>query len=274
MDSYGAAGGGLIAGGLAYAALFALVPAVLLVVGVAGIFISDPATRASLVDTISSVLPPLRDVATTVLDEASRDAGPVSVLGVIALLWGASRFVVAFQDATALVMGGVRRRSILRSNVGAFVAVLLFVLAILASTIVAGLLAFLEAGESVGILGVLDLGVSIALGVMPIVGAIVAVAIAYRIVPIPGPSWRSLILPAVVVGLLLTILARVFIFLSPRLIGAAALLGTLASVFAALAWLALSFQALLIGAAWTADRESTHLRGEASAVPREDPPPA
>ena len=45
-----------------------------------------------------------------------------------------------------------------------------------------------------------------------------------------------------------------FAFLAPRLIGAAALLGTLATVFAALAWLALSFQALLLGAAWVRDR--------------------
>jgi uncharacterized BrkB/YihY/UPF0761 family membrane protein len=52
----------------------------------------------------------------------------------------------------------------------------------------------------------------------------------------------------------LTVVARLFVFLAPRLIGAAALLGTLATAFAALAWLALSFQAILLGAAWVRDR--------------------
>jgi uncharacterized BrkB/YihY/UPF0761 family membrane protein len=45
------------------------------------------------------------------------------------------------------------------------------------------------------------------------------------------------------------------VFIAPRLIGAAAVLGTVAAVFATLAWLGLSFQALLLGAAWVAERE-------------------
>lgn len=216
--------------------------------------INDPAARARVVDTIAGVMPPVRDLIDSVLTEADKEAAPVSILGLAALLWGASRFVVAFQDAMARVMGGTRRRSVFRSNLSALLAVVLLVGTILASTVVAGLTAFLEAGETVGIVAVLDQGLSLALGLLPIAIAIVAVGIAYRVVPIPGPSWRSLAVPAIVVGLALTVLARTFIFLAPRLIGAAALLGTVASLFAALAWLALSFQALLIGAAWVAER--------------------
>jgi membrane protein len=241
------------------------VPAVLLVAGVAGVFITDPATRASVVDTVSGVFPPLRELATSVLDEASRESAPVSILGLVTLLWGASRFAVAFQDAIARVTGGTRRRSFLRSNAGAFGAVLLLVLAILASTILAGLSAFLDAGQSIGIVAVLDRGVGLALGILPILAAIVAVAVVYRFVPVFRPGWRSVLVPAVVVGLVLTGLARVFVFISPRLIGAAALLGTLASVFAALAWLSLSFQALLIGAAWMAERNAAEEADEPGA---------
>ena len=265
LDRYALAGGGLLAGGLAFAALFAIVPALLLVAGVAGVVIQDPEARGRVVNTIAGVMPPVRELADTVLAEADRAAAPVSLIGLAALLWGASRFVVAFQDAMARIMGGTRRRSLLRSNLAALLAVILLVGAILASTIVAGVLAFLEAGQSVGIVAVLGLGLSLALGLLPIVVAIGAVAIAYRVVPLPGPSWRSLALPALVVGLVLTLLARTFIFLAPRLIGAVALLGTLASLFAALAWLALSFQALLIGAAWTAEREADRL-GDAPGV--------
>jgi membrane protein len=269
LDRYSQAGGGLLAGGLAYAALFAIVPALLLIAGVAGIVIVDPAGRASIVDTISGVMPPVRDLVNTVLAEADRDAAPVSLLGVGLLLWGASRFVVAFQDAMAIIMGGARRRSLLRSNLGALLAVIFLVGAILVSTVVAGLSAFLDAGESAGIVAVIDQGLSLALGLMPIVVAIVAVCVAYRVVPLPGPSWRALLIPAFVVGVVLTMLARVFIFVAPRLIGAAALLGTLASIFAALAWLALSFQAVLIGAAWVADREAL----ARAARSREEPAP-
>jgi len=256
LDRYSAASGGLLAGGLAYAALFAIVPGVFLAAGIAGIVVQDPATRAGIVDTIAGVVPPLRDVATVVLGEASRTAAPVSVLGFVVLLWGASRFVVAFQEAIQRVMGGNRRRSLVRQNIAAFGAVLLVIAAIVAATVVAGVAAFLDAGESVGIVALVDTGIALLLGILPVFATLGAVALVYRLVPLPKASWRAVGAPAIAAGLALTIFARVFVFVAPRLIGAAALLGTLASVFAALAWLSLSFQALLLGAAWTADREA------------------
>ena len=65
------------------------------------------------------------------------------------------------------------------------------------------------------------------------------------------------LVPGLAIGLVLSGLARVFIYVAPRLIGAAAFLGTLATVFAALAWLGLSFQAILFGAAWVRERATS-----------------
>lgn len=254
FDRYNAAGGGLLAGGLAYAALFAIVPAVLLVTGVVGLVASDAAERSRIVQTIVSVLPPLRDLVDTVLTEASGRAGTVSILGAVALIWGTSRFVVAFEDAIARVMAGDRRRGLLASNLAALGAVVLMVVAIIASSLLAGLVAFMEQAQSLGVLPVLGAALSLLLGGLPVVATMVATVLVYRIVPVPAPRWQAVVVPGIAVGLALTILARAFAFIAPRLIGAAALLGTLATVFLALAWLALSFQALLIGAAWVRDR--------------------
>ena len=256
LDRYGNASGGLLAGGLAYAALFAIVPAIFLAMGLVGTLVHDAATREAIVDTIAGVLPPLRDVATVVLGEASVDAAPVSILGLVALLWGASRFAVAFQDAVGRVTGGDRRRSLLRRNLAALSAVLLVIGAIVAGTVAAGLAAFLDAGAALGLVAIVDAGVSLVFQVLPILATFGAVALVYRLVPLPAPRWQSIAIPAITAGVALTVLARLFVFLAPRLIGAAALLGTLASVFAALAWLSLSFQAILLGAAWIAEREA------------------
>jgi membrane protein len=254
LDRYGAAGGGLLAGGLAYAALFAIVPGVLLLAGVTGIVVADPSERARVVEVIVGVLPPLRDLIQAVLDEAAREAAPVSILGAILLLWGTSRFAVAFDGAIARVMGGTHSRGLLAQNIGALAAVALMIGAILLSTVLSGFLAFLEAGVAAGTLPILGIGLAIGLGLLPVLATIGATILVYRIVPTPSPPWRSIIVPGITVGLALTVVARLFAFLAPRLIGAAALLGTLATAFAALAWLALSFQALLLGAAWVRDR--------------------
>jgi membrane protein len=253
LDRFGAAGGGLLAGGLAYAALFAIVPGVLLLAGIVGLFVAEPAERAKFIDVVVGVLPPLRDVIEAVLNEAARTAAPVSVIGAVVLVWGTSRFAVAFQDAIARVMGGDRRRGFLAQNLGAVGAVVLMVAAIVASTLLSGVLAFLEAGEDAGF-GVVGAAIALALGALPVLVTVAAMILVYRIVPTSAPPWRAVIVPGIAAGLALTVVARLFAFVAPRLIGAAALVGTLATAFAALAWLALSFQAILIGAAWVRDR--------------------
>lgn len=255
LDRYGAAGGGLLAGGLAYSALFAIVPAVVLVAGVAGLVYADPAARAQAVAVMAGVLPPLRSVIEAVLEEVSKSAGSVSILGAIALLWGTSRFVVSFEDAIGRVMGGNRTRGVLAQNLGGLVAVVLMVAAIPASALLTGVADFLAAGQQVGVLQAVGAALSLALQGLPIIATIGATILVYRIVPRPAPGWRATLLPGLTVGIVLTIIARLFVFLAPRLIGTAALIGTLAAVFAALAWLSLSFQAILIGAAWVSERD-------------------
>ena len=51
------------------------------------------------------------------------------------------------------------------------------------------------------------------------------------------------------------LLTQAFTFLAPRLVGVAALAGSLATAFIALAWMSFLFQALLYGAAWVKVRE-------------------
>jgi len=230
------------------------------------VLFQDSAARAALVNTVSEVLPPLRGLVDIVVTDAVRDSTSVSIIGLAALIWGASRFVVAFQEAIARVMGSNRRRGLLVENLGAFVAVLLLIGALLASTAFAGVAAFLQAGRDIGVFAVIGEALSLALGFLPPVAAIAAMALVYRFVPAQAPSWSAAGWPAIAVGIALTVLARVFVFAAPRLIGSAALLGTLATAFAALAWLALSFQAVLLGAAWVRDRADRVLPSGAAPV--------
>ena len=101
--------------------------------------------------------------------------------------------------------------------------------------------------------GVLDL-----VGSPPFIGLIacLAVIVAYRKLPPRAPTWRALVIPAVIVGAILAILGQAFSLLVPWLVGVADLAGSLASGFVALAWLSLSFQALLLGAAWVRVRDA------------------
>lgn len=266
LARYDAAGGALLAGGLAYMALFALVPLTILVAGILGLIVADAAERAAVVDTIANVLPPLRGIVRLVLDEAAGAAGAISLVGGVALLWGASRFVVAFEGAMGQIFGGTRRRGFVVRNAGAIAAVLGLIGATVLGAILTGVSSFLDAAQAAGV-PVVQFMNDVGFALVPLLAAGLSIALVYRFVPVLAPGWRSILPPAVVVAVALDVLARAFVFLAPRLIGAAATIGALASAFVALAWLSLSFQALLLGAAWVRQRDAEWGVGEEA--PRE-----
>ena len=99
-----------------------------------------------------------------------------------------------------------------------------------------------------------DVGRILSLVFFPAVTAVVivmAVGIVYRIVPNTKVPMKVLYLPAIVAGLALSGLAELLVYIAPLLAGALSVFGGVAIIFAALAWLHLAFEVLLIGASWT-----------------------
>lgn len=267
LARYDAAGGSLLAGGLAYSALFAIVPLALVTAGLTGLLVADPDTRAQVVDAIAGVLPPLRGLMDVVLGEAARSAAAISIFGAATLIWGGSRFILAFETALSRVAGGPRSRGVVHRNVIGLVTAILLVVTVILGALLAGLAAILDEAVAGNEILALSLVTRLTLALLPIAIAIAAMALIYRFVPESRPSWRATWIPAMTIAVILTILMRVFVFLAPRLIGAASTIGTLATAFAALAWLSLTFQAILIGAAWTGQRHEGIGRESSQADP-------
>ena len=251
---YASAGGGLLASGLAYTALFAIVPAIVLAIGVAGVLLGAGADRASFIDMAGRAFPPLLELLGPVTLELENLSASITILGLLGFAWGASRFTIALEAALALVFGGGIRRGALQTQLLAFASVGLLVAAVVAFPILAGLASIVE-GATAGPAGrIFSPILSIALGLAgPAVG-VLGLAAVYRYVPPSGPAWADVLIPAAVVGLALALATRLFVIIAPQLVGGAAVFGSLATVFIALAWFGATFQALLLGAAWVGDR--------------------
>lgn len=249
LDGYAAVGGGLLSSGLAYSALFALVPGILLILGVSGAVLGESRLHDRFVESVVEVVPPLRSMLEPAMDELTSRAGSITTLGIIGLAWGASRFYTSFEEALGRVFGGASRRGFVRRTVLGIMSVVALGAVFFLVTILAAVRAFVTAAESTG-----GRPLVAALGILIDVAGPIATALAiagiYRLVPPRRPQWRAVALPSIVVSAALVVVARAFVFLAPRLIGAAAVLGTVATVFAALAWLSITFQAILVGAAW------------------------
>jgi YihY family inner membrane protein len=255
LDTYGRAAGGLLANGLAFSSMFAAIPTLLLVLGLAGIVANDPAVRDALSQALINAFPPIADLVEAALDALSKGAVAASLVGVIGLVWTVSQLYGALDVAFARIYAGIPERDIVRRTARGFLVVALLAVAIISLVVLATFAAAVDTSALGGIPFLSS--VTSLVGSLPfMVGlAIVATLIVYHELPPRPPSWRSALVPAIVVGAAIVLLTQVFAFLVPRLVGVAALAGSLASAFVALAWLSFSFQALLYGAAWVRVRE-------------------
>lgn len=254
LRRYADAGGGLLAGGLTYGALFALLPSLLLISGVLGLIIDDPERRRAIVAGIGESLPPLRGLVEASLESMTTGAVGFGTIGLIGFAWGSSRFYGSLDDAFARIFTDAPKRGLVARTIRGIASVVLLVSVFILGLALTGIGSFLAA-ETAGRLGADTRTLwGIATPLLTTVVFVAAIAAIYRLVPARHVPWRSLLLPAVVVGVLLAALTQLFSFIAPRLIGTAAIYGTFIAIFAAMVWLSTAFQLLLIGAAWVRER--------------------
>lgn len=253
FDAYDLGGGGLVAAGLAYTSLLALLPGMLLGVSILGFLVRDPADQERIVAFIGQALPPLEDIARAAFQQVSAGAVPTGVIAIAGLLWGASRFYANLDTAFSHIFRGAPRRNpvvqTVRGVILVGILVILPVLLLAVGSVATWLTQFAPEGVDLPQAGGALLSLISPVG--SLVAFTVTVALCYRFVPSERVAWRSLALPAVLVGLVLAVFTQIYAFIAPRLIGWAALYGTFVALFALLAWLSIGFNVLLIGAAWT-----------------------
>lgn len=259
LNTYSGAGGGLIAGGLAYTSLLALLPGLLLLVSAVGFWVTDPAQRELIVGAIARAVPPLEEVARIAFEQVSRGAVPSGIVGIIGLLWGSSRFYSAIDNAFSRIFHSAPRRNELERTVRGVLLTLIVVamplLALVLGSVVNWLLDLAPGG--VEIRGAARAVWQVATPAGSVVAFVGGTILIYRFVPGEAPPMRALLPPAVLVGLILAAFAQVFTWIGPRLAGVAAIYGTFVALFALLAWLSISLNLLLLGASWTRVRWRT-----------------
>jgi len=263
LDVYGRAPGGLLANGLAFAALFAAFPIVLLVLGVAGLAVDDPEAQSALAEALKRLFPPLAEFVDQALATLTTGATAASILGLIGVIWAVSQFYVTLDRAFSRIFADRIERDAMRRTVRGFVWVVLLIVGVV-GLIVAGVLTTAVGSLFPDAPGLVR-GVRDTLGGWPMLFAlgVAVIAVVYRTVPPTGPSWQAIWLPALIVGVAIVALSQLFLTLAPVLVNAAALAGSLATAFIALAWLSFTFQALLLGAAWVRVRDEARSAGPA-----------
>lgn len=251
LDAYDAAGGGLLASGLAFNSLFAILPAILLIIAIVGVFLGDSDRVAAMAASLSVSFPPLAGFFKEALAGFTGGAVAFSIVGVVALVWGASRFYQSLDDAMARIFESERRRDPLQRGLRGVVSVLLLAAVVGGVIAISRLATSLDAAGLPGVaLGAELLSSAIGAGLASIVLFSVGIAIIYRIVPTNQPAWRMIGRPALVVGAFAATFTATFSVITPQLVGSLQVYGAFVAVFAAMIWLSFISQVLLVGAAW------------------------
>ena len=111
FDTYDQAGGGLVAGGLANSALFALLPGLLLVLSVFGLVVTDPADPGAARRRDLDRHPAARGLRGD-RPEAGLGRGRAGgIIAVIGLVWASSRFYSALDYAIARIFRQAKTRN-------------------------------------------------------------------------------------------------------------------------------------------------------------------
>ena len=100
------AGAPLFASALAFSTVFAIVPVVLLMSGVLGWFVDDPAQRSALLNQLVAYVPPLADLFRASLEGVVAARGALSIVGIVGLIWGASAFYGALDEVMRRLFQG------------------------------------------------------------------------------------------------------------------------------------------------------------------------
>lgn len=266
LTVYGQAPGGLLANGLAFTALFAIVPIALVTLGVAGLLVDDPTVQDQLATALGSLFPPLADLIDRALESLSAGAAITSIVGIAGLLWTVSQFYVTLDVAFSRIFTDSPERDIVQRTARGFLWVAGLVGLVVSLIIAGSLAAAAEALLPTSSTALQAFGrVASSPPVVVGVGVLVTLVI-YRVVPNRTPSVRAVVLPAVVAGIAIIVLSQLFLFAAPRIVGAAAVAGSLATAFIALAWLSFTFQILLLGAAWARVRDDGERGAPTSAL--------
>ena len=261
----------LMAGGVTFYAMLALVPALIAAVTLWGLF-SDPAQVEQQINSFASQLPAgasemLTTQVTNIASTSSTTLGWTLVVSLLAALWSASSGTKGLMNAVNAAYDEPDTRGFLKER---GIAIALTVGAVFFGLVLIGLIAVVPA-----VLGVVGLGTAaeyaITWGRWPLLAlALVAgLAVIYRFAPDREDARWSWLTPGAVTAVVLWLVASAgFAFYVNSYGSYNATYGTMAGAIVLMLWLFLSAFAILVGAELNAETERQTRRDTTTGPPQ------
>ena len=175
---YRDAGGALIVGGLAYAALFALIPTLVLAIALLNVLIEDPQLRADAVDLLAEAFPAAESLVRPAVESATGYAGLGAVVALATFAWGASGLYLSLTRAMERFFPGEPVSGVVARVLG-MLLVALIIAGALAALVVSGVVTVIARALAIDVVwlhGVVG-------GLLTLAGATALTYGTYRLLP-------------------------------------------------------------------------------------------
>jgi YegS/Rv2252/BmrU family lipid kinase len=253
VQSFGAAHAPQAAAALAYYTFFSLFPLLLVLVAGMSFLLAGARAQQEAINFIQQALPISQDLVRQNVERVLSLRGPVSIVGLVSLLWSATSVFNTITHHVNRAWEGAEARSFIARRLvalGMVVALFVLLLLSLASTTIINLLPSLEIpiiGESLSIYNTVlwTLGARL----VPWLFTLVMFLALYRWVPNTDVHWRAALLGAVVAGVAWELAKSGFAwYVRSGMVEYELVYGSLGAVVALLFWVYLSGLIMLFGA--------------------------
>ncbi len=256
-----------LAAAIAYWSFFSIFPLVIAILSVAGYFLGSSEAQVRVYRLVTDSLPGSADFVQGLVTDVVEHRGTLGLVGLLGLLWTASKGFGAVTRAVNRAVGAKRSHPFFLSK-----------LRHLLVTAVCSALLLISLGTTTAVEVVLRPSMLEPLGLdLPLLSrfqgtvtnlllAVLLFAVVYKITPYVRASWGQVLPGALLAALLFEVLKACFVVYLERGTDLEALYGSLSSIIVLLLWLYLSAWVLILGAEFNIVRFQARSKRASEAV--------
>lgn len=244
-----------LAAALAYYAVFSLFPILMLLVAGLSFFFESSEAQAKVVASLTNYLPGFGDLVQSAVGQAVRARGAVTIIGLVTLLWPASKVFTSLESFIARMWGVQKQRGFVWSRVVAFLMVAGAGVLMILTLIVSSLRSFLEGTTNETLHFVPEMGLiwqAADIIVSLVITALVFV-ILYRFLPSTRVVFADVWPGALLAAFLWELAKEGFAFYLANFANFNAVYGSIGAVLAMMIWFWITALLVLLGAAFSSE---------------------
>jgi membrane protein len=240
------------AASLAYYALFSLFPLTLFLIALLGMVLESGAAYSQAVSFIRSVFPFSGELVDNNLNQVVQQRGPISIIGLIAILWSASGYFFTLAHSINRAWPAVKLRGLVQNRLvalGMIGALALLLILTLLSTMVTGVLPYLTTLLGDDGARLVTGGWVLALRLAPVLFTFLMFAAMYQWVPNKKVRWRAVFSGALFAAVTWELARLAFTYyLNSGIVHYEFVYGSLGALIALMLWIYLSNLLSIFGA--------------------------